>query len=182
MRRAGLLLVFAVALGLWLWQLSPPPESTEATAAATRRNAEPGYVAIGADLLDTGADGQPQFRLRAARIEQATPTADLTLSDLEFQHQGRSMWTLSALHGVMPLTSEQLQLSGDVHASGALGAAPISIRTDTLEVDLQQQKLDTHAAVSIDWGNNRLSANGLHADMKSDSLRLESHIHGEFTH
>ena len=182
MRRAWLLLLFAVALGLWLWQLSPPPESTEATTAATRRDAEPGYVAIGADLLDTGADGQPQYRLRAARIDQATPTSDLTLSDMEFQHQGRSVWTLSAQHGLMPLASEQLQLAGDVHASGTLGATPISIRTESLDVDLQQQKLDTRAAVSIDWGNNRLSANGLHADMKSDSLRLESHIHGEFTH
>lgn len=182
MRRAGLLLVFAIALGLWQWQIRPPPESTEATAAATRRNAEPGYVAINANLLDTGADGQPQFRLRAARIEQATPTADLTLSDMEFQQQGKSIWTLSAQRGVMPLATEQLQLAGDVHASGVLGAAPISIRTELLAVDLQQQHLDTHAEVGIDWGHNRLTANGLHADMKSDSLRLESHIHGEFTH
>ena len=182
MRRAWLLLLFALALGLWRWPLSPPPESTEASTVATQRNAEPGYVAIGADLLDTGADGQPQFRLRAARIEQATPTSDLILGDMEFQHQGRSVWTLRAQHGVMPLTSEQLQLSGDVHASGALGATPINIRTDALDVDLRQQQLDTRAAVSIDWGHNRLSANGLHADMKSDSLRLESHIHGEYTH
>jgi LPS export ABC transporter protein LptC len=182
MRRIGLLLVFAAALGLWLWQASPPQESATTTAAAMRSTAEPGYVAITADLLDTDADGQPQFRLRAERIEQATPSSEIVLSNLEFQHQGPSEWTLSAQHGVMPPDTRQLQLSGNVHASGALGAAAISIRTESLNVDLQQQKLDTLAAVNIDWGRNRLTATGLHADMKSDSLRLESHIHGEFTH
>ena len=182
MRRAGLLLVFAAALGLWLWQASPPEESTATTTAATHDNAAPGYVAISADLLQTGADGLEQFRLRAERIEQAMPAAAILLSNPQFQHQGRSTWTLSAASGVMPPDTQQLQLNGNVQASGALGAAPISIRTESLDVDLQLQKLDTLAAVSIDWGRNRLSATGLHADMKSDSLRLESHIHGEFTH
>jgi LPS export ABC transporter protein LptC len=182
MRRVGLLLVFAAALGLWLWQASPRQETSDTTAAATRPDAEPGYVAITADLLDTGVDGQPRFRLHAARIEQATPTADITLDSPEFRHQGKSAWTLSAHSGVMPPDIQQLQLVGNVLAVGALGAAPISIRTETLGVDLQQQKLDTLADVSIQWGRNRLSATGMHADMKSDSLRLESHIHGEFTH
>jgi LPS export ABC transporter protein LptC len=182
MRRLWLLLVFAAALALWLWQTSPPQESTDTTAAATHRPAEPGYVATTADLLDTGADGQPEFRLRAARIEQATPAADVTLSNPEFQHQGKSNWTLSAQSGLMPPGTRQLRLSGNVLATGALGALPIRIRTESLGVDLQQQRLDTLADVSIDWGNNRLTATGLHADMKSDRLRLESHIHGEFTH
>lgn len=182
MRRVGLLLAFAIALGLWLWQTRPAQESTEASATATHKDVDPGYVAINADLLDTDADGQPQFRLRAARIEQATPTSDLTLSDMQFQQQGKSVWTLSAQSGVMPLDTRQLQLTGNVRASGTVGAAPISIRTESLEVDLLQHKLDTDASVGIDWGRNRLTASGLHADMKSDSLRLESHIHGEFTH
>ena len=182
MRRLGLLLVFAAALGLWLWQTRPPQESAATTTTTTHDNAAPGYVAISADLLETGADGQEQFRLRAERIEQATPDSDILLSNPQFQHQGRSAWTLSAASGVMPPDTQQLQLSGAVQASGALGAAPISIRTAVLNVDLQQQQLDTPAAVSIEWGRNRLDATGMHADMKSDSLRLESHIHGEFTH
>ncbi len=182
MRRVGLLLVFAAALGLWLWQATPRPESTATTTAAAHGNAEPGYVATSADLIETGADGLEQFRLRAAHVEQATPDSDVLLSNPEFQHQGRSAWTLSAQRGVMAPDTQQLALSGSVLANGVLGAAPISIRTESLNVDLQQQKLDTLAAVSIDWGRNRLSAMGLHADMKSDSLRLESDIHGEFTH
>jgi LPS export ABC transporter protein LptC len=182
MRRLGLLLVFAAALGLWLWQASPLPESTANTTAVAHGNAEPGYVAISADLLETGNDGLEQYRLRAERIEQPTPESPVMLSNPQFQHQGRSAWTLSAQHGLMPPDTQQLELSGNVQASGALGAAPISIRTEALTVDLQQQKLDTPALVNIDWGRNRLSATGLHADMKSDSLRLESHIHGEFTH
>ena len=182
MRRVWLLLVFAAALGLWLWQLSPRQETSDTTAAAAHHETEPGYVAINADLVDTGADGKPSFRQRAARIEQATPTSDITLEEPEFRHQGKSAWTLNAHRGVMPPDTRQLQLAGDVQAVGALGAAPISIRTETLAVDLAQQKLDTPASVSIQWGRNRLSATGMHADMKNDRLRLESRIHGEFTH
>ena len=77
MRRWWLLLVFAAALALWLWQASPRQESNGPGTATARQSAPPGYVAIGADLLDTGADGQPQFRLRAARIEQAAPNSEV---------------------------------------------------------------------------------------------------------
>ena len=35
-----------------------------------RVSTEPGYVAIGAELIETGDDGQPLFRLDAERIEQ----------------------------------------------------------------------------------------------------------------
>jgi len=32
----------------------------------------------------------------------------------------------------------------------------------------------------MEWGANRLSATGLHADMQADYLRLKSPVHGEF--
>ncbi len=182
MRRWWLLLVFAAALALWLWQASPRQESSEPGAATARQNAQPGYVAIGADLLDTGADGEPQFRLRAARIEQAAPNSEVVLTNPEFQRQGASAWRLSAQSGVLPPASQRLQLTGNVLATGVLGGAPISMHSESLVVDLQQQQLDTPLAVNIVWGRNRLNATGVHADMKSDSLRLESHIHGEFKH
>ncbi len=182
MRRWWLLLVFAAALGLWLWQASPRQETSDSSTATARQSAQPGYVAIGADLLDTGANGEAQFRLRAARIAQAAPNADVVLTDPEFEHQGRSVWRLSAQSGLLPPATQRLQLSGNVLATGTLGGAPIRIRSESLAVDLQQQQLDTPLAVNIEWGRNRLSATGIHADMKSDSLRLESDIHGEFTH
>ena len=182
MRRWWLLLVFAAALALWLWQASPRQEAIDPGTATARQNAQPGYVAIGADLLDTGADGQPQFRLRAARIEQAAPNSEVVLTNPEFEHQGGNAWRLSAQSGVLPPATQRLQLTGNVLATSALGGMPIRIRSESLTVDLQQQQLDTAAAVSIEWGHNRLNATGIHADMKSDSLRLESHIHGEFTH
>lgn len=182
MRRWWLLLVFAAALGLWLWQTSPRQEASDTSTATARQSTQSGYVAIGADLLDTGADGQPQFRLRAARIAQAAPNSDVILTDPEFEYQGGGVWHLSAQAGLLPPAMQRLQLRGNVLATGTLGGAPIRIRSESLAVDLQQQQLDTPLAVNIQWGRNRLNATGLHADMKSDSLRLESDIHGEFTH
>ena len=59
--------------------------------------------------------------------------------------------------------------------------APLVIRTETLDIDLVQRRADTNAVVAVELGRSRLGATGLHADMKADSLRLESAVHGEYS-
>ena len=181
MRRAWLLLVFTAALALWLWR-SPRSEAPDSTAGGGGQTAEPGYEATGAVMFDTDADGQPQYRLTASRVEQPNPATDIELTAPEIHYQGDSDWMLSAQHGVLPATAQQVTLTGDVLVTAQRPRqATLRIRTDSLSVDMLQQRLDTSAAIAMDWGPNRLWATGLHADMKADSLRLESHAHGEFT-
>lgn len=180
MRRAWLLLVFAAALALWLWR-SPRNEAPDNVAGGTNRSPEPGYVATGAVLFDTDANGQPQYRLRASRIEQSDATADIEITAPEFHYQGSTDWTLTAQRGQLPPDARRITLQGEVQALAERGTeVPRHLSTNSLTVDMEAQHAETSDAVLMDWGRNRLWAAGLDADMKADSLRLKSPIHGEF--
>jgi len=178
-RRVWLLLAFAAALVLWLWR-SPRGEAPNSAAPSANAAATPGYVASGAELVDTGADGQAQYTLHATQISQSSPAADIELTAPQFVYRGETAWTLTAARGVLPPAAQQVSLQGDVIAQAQrAGAAPLQLRTARLEVDMQARTADTSDAVSMEWGRNRLWASGLHADMNTDALRLKSPVHGE---
>jgi len=180
-RRSWLLLAFAVALVMWLWR-SPREEVTDNQARGTGRAPEPGYVATGAVLFETDEEGQPLYRLRAERIAQPDPTSNIVLTTPQFEYQGTTLWTLDAHTGVLPPSAQEISLSGDVIAQGERsGAEPIHIRTASLNVDMETRRADTTDPVTMDWGANRLWAQGLHADMQADHLRLISPVYGEFS-
>jgi LPS export ABC transporter protein LptC len=180
-RRSWLLLAFAAALVMWLWR-SPRGEVSDNQARGSGHAPEPGYVATGAVLFETDTEGQPVYRLRADRIAQPSPTADIELSSPQFEYQGTTLWTLNAHTGVLPPSAQQISLSGDVYAQGQrAGAEPIHIHTATLHVDMQTRRAETSDPVTMDWGPNRMWAQGLQADMQTDHLRLISPVYGEFT-
>jgi LPS export ABC transporter protein LptC len=179
MRRLGLLLLLVVAFAAALWRWQPGEESTATTPGAT--GSTPGYVATGAELVDTGEDGQPQFRLQADRISQQHPGSVVELEQPRIDYQGTTRWQLTARSGALPQDASSVTFSGDVRAVAERGReAPLVIRTETLDIDLIKRRAETSAAVAIELGRSRLDATGLHADMKADSLRLESAVHGEY--
>lgn len=179
MRRIWLLLAFASALVLWLWR-SPRGEAPAIAAANGSATAAPGYVATNAQLIDTDADGQPQYTLHATQISQPAPSADIELTAPQFVYRGETEWTLSAARGVLPPNAQQVQLLGDVTARAQReGTAPLQIRTESIAVDMQARTADSSDRVAIESGRNRLWASGLHADMNTDQLQLKSPVHGE---
>jgi len=180
-RRTWLLFAFGVALALWLWR-SPREEVQDNQAHGAGPAAEPGYVATGAVMLETDTDGQPLYRLRADRISQPTPKDDIHLTAPQFVYQGNIVWTLTAQSGVLPPSAQQISLAGDVVATGEKpGTDPMHIHSATLNVDMQTRHADTVDPVTVDWGTNRLWAQGMHADMQTDHLRLISPVYGVFT-
>jgi len=179
MRRLGLLLLLVVALVAALWRWQPIGEGATTTAGTT--GSQPGYVATGAELVDTGEDGQPQFRLQASRISQQHPGAIVELDEPRIDYQGTTRWQLTARSGTLPQDASSVNFTGDVRAAAERGReAPLVIRTETLDIDLIRRRAETSAEVAVELGRNRLAATGLHADMKADSLRLESAVHGEY--
>lgn len=179
MRRPWLLVVLLAALAMWLWR-QPRYETPETANRTGRGPVEPGYVATGAVMLETGHDGRPLYRLRAERISQLNPNANIELTAPQFQYEGTTVWTVTARTGTLPPSQQQVRLAGDVLARGEqVGTDPMELHTATLDVDLQTRLADTRDPVTMQWGANRLSATGLHADMQADYLRLKSPVHGE---
>src|SRR5258706_16342666 len=118
MRRVWVSLIFAAALTLWLWRL-PSGTVAENDNGETNHSAAPGYVASGAELIDTNAEGQPEFRMGAERIEQPGPAADGELASPQVGYAGQSAWTRTSQRGVLAQSNGQVFLTGDVRATAA---------------------------------------------------------------
>jgi len=182
--RVALLLLLLV-VGLWSWlgrgQLGGSANGNQTAAGSV----EPGYVAQDAEMIETGDDGRPLYRLRASRIEQAQPAANFFLADprLAYSPDAGSEWTLAAERGVLAPAERVLQLYGTVQAQGTgTDEQPLAIRTERLAIDMRQQRVQSDAPVAIDWGRLRLTARGLQINLKAGTLRLESEGHAEILH
>ena len=87
----------ARALGT-LFYLQQPTTAAAKRSLADVESTEPGYIANGAELIETGDDGHPLFRLDAERIEQPQPQGTIFLTEpkLDYQPETGNHWTLSA--------------------------------------------------------------------------------------
>ncbi len=147
---------------------------------------EPGFGAIHAQLIETGDDGLPLYRLEAERIDQPQPQGPIYLTDpkLDYQPEPGNHWTLTALRGEMPQDARTAELDGSVHVEGVPtgSSSTMLIDTEQLHLDMTQQLVTSSAAVRVDWGGNRLNGLGMRADLKNDTLQLASKVHGVLLH
>ncbi len=181
-RYAAAAVFMAVALSLLVWRGRGAPEPSGAAASAV---VDPGYIATGAEIIQTGPDGQPLYRLRARRVEQPQAGAEIRVTEprLSYQEGSGPQWTLRADTGVLPANAERAELAGSVHAVAMRpDEPPLEIRTDRLSIDMERELVTTADPVSIIWGRDQVTAIGMRADLKADTLRLESRVHGEITH
>jgi LPS export ABC transporter protein LptC len=146
--------------------------------------ASAGYSASGAQILQTGTDGLPRYRLQAARVEQQPKTRNVRLESLQMQVRDSrdGQWHLTARGGLMPEDAARVDLAGDVHVSGVLGAgeSPMDIRSETLAYDADAQRVSTRDDVTIEFAGRQLVARGMSADLKARNVQLESRVHGRF--
>jgi LPS export ABC transporter protein LptC len=147
---------------------------------------EPGMVAIGAQIIETGDDGQPLYRLDAQRITQPMPDGTIYLTDptLHYTPAGGNPWVLTAQQGQLPQSAQMADLSGAVHAEGKPQGSSqlLNFNTSTLHVDMQQQLATTAAVVHVEQAGNLLTARGMHANLKSGQLELYHDVSGVLLH
>jgi lipopolysaccharide export system protein LptC len=180
-RHAAAAVLLAVALGLLIWR---GQNASAPTNAAADTVIDPGYIATDAEIIQTGADGQPLYRLQALRVEQPQAGTEIHVTEprLTYQEGSGPQWSLRADTGVLPPDADRADLAGSVYATASRpNTTPLEIRTDSLGVDMDQQVVTTADPVRITWGRDLVTAVGLRADLKADTLRLESQVHGEIT-
>ncbi|MGA2562531.1 MAG: LPS export ABC transporter periplasmic protein LptC [Steroidobacteraceae bacterium] len=172
-------------LGALLYFEGNGDDSAEGSAAEQNATS-PGYVAIRAQLIETGEDGQPLYRLDASRIDQPQPqgTIYLTSPKLDYEPEGGNRWTLTAQSGQMPQDARSADLHGNVHAEGKPSGSntPVRIDTEELHFDMAQQVATSPSAVLVNWGRYRLDGRGMRADLKNDRLQLASQVRGVLVH
>ncbi|MBK7250574.1 MAG: LPS export ABC transporter periplasmic protein LptC [Gammaproteobacteria bacterium] len=179
----GILLALALIGGSLLLQQRSAQQPV--SAAPEERAEQPGYSARDAEIVETGPDGLPRYRLHAARIEQMPRDARITLADIRmtFRAETGTDWTLTARRGRMPEDARRIELDGSVVASGQLPRSRETARlvTEQLAFDTEAELLVTRAPVAIDWSGQRLVSLGAVADLRTHRLSLESKVHGHFT-
>jgi LPS export ABC transporter protein LptC len=156
------------------------------SVAAEFGSAGPGFEAVHAQIIETGDDGLPLYRLDAERMEQPQPQGTIYLTDpkLDYLIQNGEHWTLTALRGEMPQDAQTAELAGDVHAEGLPTGSRTLLRIDTeqLHLDMTQHIATSQVLVKVNWGGDRLDGHGMHADLKNDTLTLASKVHGVLFH
>lgn len=178
------IIIAVLAFGLMsvLLYLAQPGGAQRENATPGAPVALPGYVALGAELIETGEDGQPLFRLEAQRIAQPQPQGLIYLNDpmLQYQPPGGNPWVVTAKSGELPQSAQSAQLQGDVHAEGKpVGSNELMrIDTDTLHVDMSQQLATTAAVVRVNWADRLLRGRGMSADLLNGRLSLFGDVSG----
>jgi LPS export ABC transporter protein LptC len=181
-RAVALLAGLALIVGLVLLS-GPQRESVVPNAPGTVAH-DPGYAALGARLVQTGADGQPLYSLDAARISQQPDesTVQLTQVQMGFRAANGQQWTARADRGELGQDTGVVQLDGDVHVVGLLPGTPdqAQISTDHLSYDTRTEVVTTPDPVTLTMGGRELHAKGLVAHLKEGRLQLESAVHGSY--
>jgi LPS export ABC transporter protein LptC len=146
---------------------------------------QPGYFARHAEIVETGRDGRPMYIVRAETVRQIPAAQSVMLETvrLEMRDGSGQRWTARADYGQIFQDKADVQLTGDVLVTGTFAGSQdaAEIATERLSVDTNNEVVRTTYPVALNWGGRRIQAKGLIANLKDQSVRLESNVHGNFT-
>lgn len=197
-RPLGIVAVIAVvSIAYFLARAGRGGEDESATGALPP---DPGYAARDAEVIETGYDGRERYRLNAKVIRQQIDSSVIDVEELRMDyHPGaqsrvpgeaatnaserNEVWHLRSDSGQVRANGDDVELTGNVEVTGAApdSGEPISLRTERMRINTPTEFIQTDERVTLLWSGHELVANGMKADLKAGTLRLESDVHGEFS-
>jgi LPS export ABC transporter protein LptC len=174
---AGFVALVAALVQWRVVEREPPSDRGDA--------ARPGYFLTGVDLQEFGADGGLRIGLQSISASQDPATGVVRLSDVALDYhapEGRT-WHLTSNQAHVPQGGNTVEFEGDVLLTGRPGAEPqvAELHTPRLTLDTVGEVAHTRSPVELAFGVHRLRGVGMHADLKTGNLRLESDVSGHFT-
>ncbi len=146
---------------------------------------ETGYYLRDALMTDYGPDGHVKLQMAARMATEDPATEKVAMQDVSVLYfvEPEQSWRLTALRGAAQPGEHTVELEGDVVMTGERPALPqpAVVHTETLTLDTETQQAYTAAPVTLDVGRNGVTAIGMRADLKAETLRLESSVNGRFT-
>jgi len=166
----------ATWIATWQGQDAAPPVERAADVGPL------GYYARGARISGTDEEGRVTYRIFAERLDElpGEQRLELTGVKVDYQPADETPWTLTAASARYAWDSELLDLNGDVEARSipADGSRTMTITTQKLLFSPDTSSAESDAEVQIRVGDWQLGAVGVRADLKGDTLALESKVHG----
>ena len=181
MGRLLLILAFVGLLAM-LFERTAGEDNLERPADADRQ--QTGYYLRDATLTEYGKDGAIRIEV-SARLATEVPgleTVEMEAVSVNYFALAGQRWRLTADNGHLPPGRDTVDLSGSVIMTGEREKQPepAVIRTELLTLDLEREVARTDAPVTLSLGVHTLSATGMVADLKAETLQLESGINGRF--
>jgi LPS export ABC transporter protein LptC len=176
--------VLAVAaLIISTWILSSPSHRPSAPGAS--QTDLPGYYLKNAILTDYDESGVPIIRIEAERIDQIAHGNEVQLYKVRVNYDapGGQNWLLVGDTAHVRPGGTIVDVAGNVRLEGEPSAAdptPAIMHADTLTYDVPSAIASTKGDVRIDFGKHVQTARGLTANLKDQTIRLESKVNGRF--
>ena len=176
--------VLAVAaLVISTWILSSPSHRPSAQGAGQADT--PGYFLKNAILTDYDAAGMPSVRIEADRIDQIDHGNEVELYNVRVNYEtpGGQNWVLVGDTAHVRPGGTIVDVAGNVSLQGELSASdstPAIMHADTLTYDVPSAIASTKGDVRIDFGKHVQTARGMTANLKDQTIRLESRVNGHF--
>jgi lipopolysaccharide export system protein LptC len=173
---ALLLLTLGAAASWWISQ--PETEGPAAPAQFT----QPGYYLNDAFLEETDNSGRLTLKVHAATARQLEQRGPVLLNQLKVDYlpSPDRDWRMTSVGGTLLPDGRQVLLAGDVRLAAPSEGAAV-VRTEHLRLDVDKEVATTDDPVRIEMPLHSVDARGLRADLKRETLRLESSVDGTFT-
>ena len=172
------LAILAAATWIATWQRQDGVAPSDAIVATVPT----GYFARGARIVGTDEQGRPTYRIFAERLDELPGEDRLRLTgvNVDYQPPDEAAWSLSAKTATYQRDGSQLDFVGGVEIRSAprSDAEPVTITAEELVFSPDSSSIESDEPVQIRVGDLQLSGVGLRADLKGDTLRLESLVHG----
>jgi LPS export ABC transporter protein LptC len=180
-RNTVVLIVLAIAAAA-TWLFTWPGQDSSPAAENPLESPPLGYYARGARLSRTDEEGRFAYRVFAERLDELPGDERLQLTgvNVEYRPADDTAWSLSAATGRYARDGSRLDLAGEVEVRSAPtdGSTPLTITTQQLLFSPDTSTVEADEAVEIRVGDWQLHGVGLRADLKEDTLELESLLHG----
>jgi LPS export ABC transporter protein LptC len=181
-RLVALLALLALIVGVVV--LTGPQRESIAPATASGPLRDPGYSALKAHVIQTGADGYPVYTLDADQIQQQPNTGLIEMQQvlLGFRDDAGNEWHARAASGELAQHSGVVRLAGDVHVNGTMPGTtdPAELVSEHLAYDSNTEVVSTDDPFTLVTSGRHLAATGLVANLKGRHVKLESAVHGTF--
>jgi LPS export ABC transporter protein LptC len=176
-----LLLVALLALAVLVLRIGARDDGADGPLATPET---PRYYLRSALVTEFGADGAVRYELAAERATEDPGTATVLLEKvtIDYLAEPARRWHVAAARGRLSQGAPVVELEGDVELTGRGEGLlqPAVLRSPSLSLDTDARVASTAAQVELDFGRHSLRAQGLQADLKGETLRLESSVNGRF--
>lgn len=183
MKNVFMILLLIAVLGGGVWFAMRGTEGSAALVDAEPDGDRYDFEAQQVLMRQMDAKGRLQYEVEAERIVQLPDRGTVHATGLTLRHDppgtqpgGPNRWTVNAAEGELPSDGRVVTLQGDVRAQGLpVGrSTPLSLKTESLNFDLDSQDIYTQDVVDVARGRIRGRSKSMRANAATGEVSLES--------